>query len=166
LTDSGYIERRKIRYVCWSELSHIIKIGLAILLILTLGMAGGLYWTWTVSRSNIENGATAVQRSCLSRGDLRLTTAGAIDQLRLLAIGASADADLDDLSPGQRRFIAATQHPVDDLIGQASGDPSYRTKPPGPIPPSVSERVRRLVSTECQRQADEYRETHIPPAPE
>jgi hypothetical protein len=165
-TPAGFPERRRIRYVTWDQEIRIVWLLVGFITVLAIGCAIGLWWSWQNSRANREQSANAVERSCLARGELRLTIADAIDGIRLSAIGSSADADPREFTARQRRFIAATQPPVDKLIRDAAGDPSYRTDPPGPVPPSVSVEVRQLVRERCAAQAESFRRTRVPPRPE
>ena len=158
VTPAGYPERRRVQYVTWDQMRRqLILIGIGYLLLMVASSVG-IYWAWKNSQSLKRNGSDAILRSCESRADLRLTTAQAIDQLRLVALTKPTSKEQEQ---AQHEFIVRTQQPVDKLISQAAGRPVH-TNPPGPIPPSVTAKVRREAAARCEKQAADFRGKDAP----
>jgi hypothetical protein len=159
-TPAGYIERRRIQYVTWDQLWTILKLAGAFALVLMVGASLGILWAWQNAQDIRGTGSVAVKRSCLERADIRITTAEAMDSLRLLAIRATPRTDPKDFDEGQRRFVRATQAPIDELLSKAVGH-RVSTEPPGPIPPSVTQEIRAEVTKKCDESAEQF--GRVPP---
>lgn len=152
-TEAGLPERRRLRYVTWDEHIHLV-IGLLIAFFVLMALSSvGIYWAWNNGRKLERNGADAVLRSCISRADLRVTVAVAIDQLRVLALREPNTAEERE---AVRDFLARTQAPIDRLLSQAAGEP-ITNDPPGPLNDRVRNRVRELAAARCSEQADDFR---------
>lgn len=152
-TNSGRPERRRDRYVTWDEHIDLVKGALIAFFVVVAMSSVGIYWAWSNGQKLEDNGAAAVYRSCISRADLRVTVAVAIDQLRILALR-------EPKTPAEEKavaeFIERTQAPVDRLLSQAAGEP-IRTEPPGALRTGVRQRVLELAAVRCEEQRDDFR---------
>jgi hypothetical protein len=124
----------------------------AYLLVVAVSVLSG-YLGYTAGQDSDRNlkqtGADAVFRSCLSRADIRITTADAIDDLRTAALRPPiSDAE----RKAQESFLARTQGPLDDLLSKAVGKP---IKTEGWLPSRYLNALRRQAGVRCKEQAEE-----------
>lgn len=98
------------------------------------------------SDSNLRHaGADAVLRSCLSRADIRITTASAIDDLRTAALQPPAN---HKQRVEQAMFLARTQKPINDLLTIVVG---HNPRTVGFLKADYLDGLRVLSAQRCKR---------------
>lgn len=149
LTPAGHEERRRTLYVKRSEWERSKRRTWIAYLLVVAASAAGLYLAIHANDRTTRNGADAVRRSCLSRAELRLTVAGAIDELRRLAIEHASPAE-------QLAFLRTTQLPIDRLLSEAAGSPMH-APPQTPLPRVLIDAARGRAVLRCEAEADAFR---------
>lgn len=146
--DGTRVERRRVEYLtCDDWRSWKRRALLAFVLLAVVSSLSG-YLGYTAARESDRNlaqsGADAVFRSCVSRADIRITVADALDKLRLAALRP------DTPTAEREAFLSRTQPPIEELLSRVAGHP-FHTE--GELAPDLLVTLRRAAVEKCAAQA-------------
>jgi hypothetical protein len=117
--DGKRVERRRTEYLTCDEFRSWKRRATAAFLLLVAVSVAAAYLGYHAGRQSDANiaqsGADAVFRSCVSRADIRITVADALDDLRSAAVRPDAPKAETDA------FFERTQAPLNDLLALPAG---------------------------------------------